>query len=269
MIKTLSTGGDSAKRRLYQKFWAGVLYKGAIMTVLSNFLLAGGDWDDFAENYSTAWEAGNLRWMATDITPIYKLFGSDTKERHYFTPIGHFKDVFKFIRYPFRSMIGKGSVLGRMFLSAALGQDWAGRRYTEFSELLGIDDKGIYKTSRKGKYTKGDPKGGKLAGSTVTWGGRSGPVGPSQLPSYALSSARGVLPVQFQNFISFISGEMNGISAILNSLGFGVTQTYNLGKKQEKAEVAAAKASSSSSDSKGRKLRSTRKGSGRKLRSLR
>jgi hypothetical protein len=235
MVKVFSTGGDKAKRRFYQKFWTGVLMKGATATVLANFLMAGGDDEEFVKNYKIAWEQGNLKWMAVDITPLYKLLGGKTLQRKYFTPIGHFKDVFKFISHPIRSAKHKGSVLFKFFQELLTGKDWAGRRYTTAAELLGIDDKGKYKTSRKGKYRKGDPKGGKLAGKTVTWGyGGGGPVEFPQIPSFALAQIRGLQPVQVQNLMSWLLGEMEGFDAIGNSMGLGITSTYNLEREDRK-----------------------------------
>ena len=105
-----------------------------------------------------------------DITPIYKLLGGRSERRKYFSIFGHFTDPLKFMIHPLQSAKHKKSIVAGMFFDALDGKDWAGRRYTTYKELLGIDtEKGFYKTTRKGKFKKGDPKSGKLAGQTVTF----------------------------------------------------------------------------------------------------
>ena len=241
MVKMFGKGGKD-KRRFYRKFWAGVLAKGAMMTVMANFILAGGDPEEFWENYKIAWKQGNLKWMAADITPIYKAFGGKSDEHKYFWPIGHFKDVFKFIAHPIRSAKQKGSVVFNFFLEAVTGTDWAGKRYTELDELIGTDDKGLYQTTRKGFYKEGDPKGGKLAGQTVTWDFIGGnPITYKQLPSFIISQIKGSQPVQLQNLMAWTAGEMSGFDAVANSMGLGVSSSYNLTKEAEDKEKTKGK----------------------------
>ena len=90
--------------------------------------------------------------------------------------------------------------------------------------FVGLDkNKGYYKTTRRGKYLIGQPKWGKLKGKTVTWTpGKEGPIEFDQLPSFLLSQIKGSQPVQVQNFLSWMAGEMEGFDAIANSLGLGV-----------------------------------------------
>lgn len=241
MIKVFKAGGKE-EANLYRRFWAGILTKGAILTVLGNALMAGLEEDDkdtkgllqkMIRNYKRAWKEGRMLWMDVDITAIYKMLGGKADNRKYFSLLGHFKDPIKFISHPIRSAQHKGSIIYRFFHEALSGVDWAGRRFTTTPELLGIDkDKGLYKTTRKGKYKKGDPKWGKLKGKTVVWDySKRGPLEFTQIPSFILSNIKGWQPIQVQNLLSWLAGEMEGFDASFKSMGVRVKTTY--GKKEE------------------------------------
>jgi len=196
MVKTIKAG-SKAERQLYRKFWTSVIVKAGAATVLSNYLLAGGDIDKFIDNYKAAWEAGNLKWTGVDVTPIYKALGGKSGDRKYFALLGHFKDPIKFITHPVRSAHHKGSVVYGFFHEALAGTDWKGHKFTTMSELF---------KERK----------------TVKWG-PGGPISWEQLPSYIINEIIGTQPIQIQNFFAWYAGELEGFDAILNSLGIGIT----------------------------------------------
>ena len=244
MIKVFKAGGKK-EQRMYRKFWAGIFAKGAMLTLISNLFMAGldeddertkGIWERFTRNYKTAWEQGRLMWTGVDITPIYRLFGGKKKERKYFSILGHFIDPLKFMIHPIRSAQHKGSVVFGLFYDALRGVDYAQRPYTTFKELLGIDkEKGEYKTTREGMYEKGDPKWGKLKGKTVAYKfGGGGTLSYEQIPSYLLNKLKGIQPVQIQNLISWMAGELEGFDALFNSAGLGLKSTYGLTEEAEK-----------------------------------
>ncbi len=201
MIKAIKAG-STEERAMYQRFWAGAIIKGAAATTTLNYALAGGDVDEMKKRYEIAWKAGftKMKWMAVDITPIYKFFGADIDERKYWYLIGHFRDPFKFVIAPLRSLKHKGSVFFNIVQEAITGTDWAGRRFTTWGELI-------------------------ESGQTVAWGKQTNVIW-EWFPSYVLSEIIGVQPVQFQNLLGWLMGEMHGFDAILNSLGMGVTTIY-------------------------------------------
>ena len=245
MIKSVKAGGKE-ESEFYRRFWAGILTKGVGLTVIANLLTATmdkdspeakGAWQRFIRNYKRAWKEGRLLWLDVDITPLYNALGGKTERRKYVSLLGHFKDPLKFIIHPIRSAHHKGSVIYKMFHEALVGVDWAGRRITTASELFGVDyDKGYYKTTRKGRYKKGDPKFGKLKGKTVTydWGGKKGPISYEQIPSYMLAQVKGIQPVQVQNLIGWVAGSMEGFDTTLNSLGVSLKTTYEKGAEKKK-----------------------------------
>lgn len=200
MVKAVKAGSKE-ETAFYRKFWAGILVKGIGATVLANFMLAGGDPEDFKRKYKKAWKAGNFRWLDIDITPIYRALGGETKEHKYFSILGHFKDPTKFITHPVRSAHHKGSVVYRTMHEALTGVNWAGQKYTTLEDL--VDKK------RLTKY------------------GSASPLGYSQIPSYAISQIIGAQPVQVQNAIRWSTGDMEGFDAIANSLGLGTSTTYS------------------------------------------
>ena len=239
MVKAIRSG-TKAETAFYRRFWAGILTKGALITVLANLLLNP---DDLWETYKRAWREGKLRWLDVDVTNLYRALGGKTQSRKYFSVFGHFKDPLKFITHPIRSIHHKGSVIYGFFHEALSGIDWAGRRFTTTSELLGVDkEKGEYKTTRKGYYKKGDPKWGKLKGKTVTWDFKGrGPLSYSQLPSFILNQTKGSQPIQIQNLLSWLAGEMEGFDALLKSAGLRVSTTYG-GKNTKEATIKRLKA---------------------------
>lgn len=233
MVKAFKRGEEG---KLYRRFWGRIAIRGMGLTTALNLLLAMWDDEDEEGNeigyfeavkrrYKRAWDKGGLRWLEVDITPIYRGLGGDEKNTSYFSIIGHFKDPVKFIVHPVTSAHHKGSVVYRLFHEALVGTDWRGRGFTNWDELIGIDEKGVYKTTRKG-YKKGDPKGGKLKYQLTKFqlGGGS-PLEYGQLPSYTLHELRGLQPIQIQNLIYWLNGEMDGIQAIGKSLGFHMAVT--------------------------------------------
>jgi hypothetical protein len=107
-----------------------------------------------------------------------------------------------------------------MVAEAWEGTDWAGRPFTTLSELTGFDDQGAYRTTVKGQHKRGDPKGGKLKGQTVSYQSEGrGSLDWEQSPSFLLSQARGVTPIQVQNLIGYLAGETDGFDALTKSLG--------------------------------------------------
>jgi hypothetical protein len=224
--------GDKAKTGLYRRFWASVITKGLTATLLTNFLLSLLDKDDdFTSRFKKAWKAGYFRWLYIDVTPIYKLLGGKTEARKYFNLFGHFTDPLKFIIHPFRSMKNKGSVLFRTIFEAFTGTDWKGQRFTTLDEILGFDDKGLYLTTTK-EHKLGERKGGRLRWKTVAPSGRIGwAISPSQVPSYIINQLRGVTPVQVQNFLAMLQGEIDGFDTITRNLGLYTATTYPTKKK--------------------------------------
>ena len=225
MVNAFKSGNEGAA---YRQLWGRVIVKAGAATVLFNILMSAIDDEDFWDRYQRAWDEGKLRWLEADITPIYKaLGGEDSESRKYFSVLGHFRDPIKFILHPARSAKHKSSVFAGLVLEALEGTDWAGRGFTSFDELMGFDDKGVYKTTKKGSHRAGDPKGGKLAGQTVGWRVASkGAIDPQQVPSFLLNQLRGMTPIQMQNAMAWLGGDMDGFSAITKSLGLMTSQSY-------------------------------------------
>ena len=217
MAKAFKSGEEGT---MYREFWMRIAAKGMGATILFNLLVAGLDDEDFFERYKNQWDEGHLRWLEVDITPIYRALEGEDDKRKYFSLIGHFRDPLKFILHPFVSAKHKSSILGRMVFEAGTGTNWQGKKFTTFAELIGVDDKGRYKISKRGSFRRGQKKGGRLAGQTVAWKfGGAGPIQHTQIPSYLLHETRGAMPIQVQNLMAWLAGEMDGFDAITKGLG--------------------------------------------------
>jgi hypothetical protein len=199
-------GISSEESSMYRRFWCRAIIKGLGAVAVANFVLAGGDLDRMKDKYDEAWGTdGNwrrLRWLMIDVTPIYEALGGKGRESKYFNLIGHFRDPFKFILEPVVSAKHKGSVLTGTVLEALSGSDWAGRRFTTMEELV-------------------------RTGQTVKWEfGGGGAVQPEEFLSFALHEIIGSQPIQVQNFISAMTGELDAFDAVLKSLGVDVRTAY-------------------------------------------
>jgi len=233
MYKTIATGGKP-QRDLYRRFWASVLTKAVGTTIIANLLFSFFDDDNFFERYRTAWKAGGLRWLGVDITPLYRaIYGEKASAaRKYFSILGHFRDVFKFIFKPIRSAHHKGSVIYRTFYELISGEDWRGFGFTTTSELIGTDDKGRYTSlTKNGKLVFGQPKGGKMKGMVTAPQAKTGPVSYDRILSYTLAQMRNNNPVQTQQLLGWIQGEIEGFDAIARGAGIYIQSTYPTEKK--------------------------------------
>ena len=217
-------------REIYKKFWTGVVMKGIMATMLGNLMMSmlapiAGDEEDPIKRLRHAWDEDwkRLQWTGVDITPVYKLVqratgGQDDGRRRYFSLIGHFKDPIRWMIDPGRSLIHKGSPISRVFLEAIEGQDWKGDGFTNFEELLGIDEAGYYKSDGPGRKA-GDPKGGQLRGKLTSRTKDSGFIQYDQIPSYLLSQMKGSTPVQVQEFIAVMEGQRTWFDGINRMAG--------------------------------------------------
>jgi len=234
------TAGSLAERQAYRALWGRVALRGGLATITFNFLMSmlatglfGDDEEDFLDRYRRAWKEGHLRWLDIDITPIYRALGYEDKKHKYFSLIGHFRDPIKFVTNFKPSVKHKGSVLTRIFADWYTGSDYADRSFTSLSELLGVDDKGVYKSSRPGFYQAGEPKGGKLKGQLVTRARYQGKrQGLARVPSWLLYEARQSVPIQVQNAIAFMAGEADAFDSISKGLGLMTATTYPKQKQE-------------------------------------
>jgi len=233
--KGLKLGFDPKSKReraMYQKFWARTMTRGLTVSITLNTLMAvlsgltGDEEDDITliEQYKRAWDADWKRVLDVDVTPIYramkKFTGQKTEgERKYFSIIGHFVDPIKFALSPVKSAHHKGSILYSTVYEAMSGGDWRGQEFTTIPELLGMDEKGVYKKT-------GLPKGGKLTGSLTSRKKSTGSIGYEQIPSYAAHRARSVLPIQIQEALKFIQGDADGWDTVLRGLGAHASSGY-------------------------------------------
>jgi len=211
-IKAFKKGKEGA---MYRAFWGRIAYMGMGATILFNIALAGIDDElDFWERYQRAWEEGNLRWLDVDITPTYKAtykaLGLEPSEtRKYFSVLGHLRDPIKFILNPGRIAKHKSSILGRFWDDWRSGKDWAGREFTSMSDL-----------------TK--------TGQLVSWKPEKKATDIEKMPSLLLYEARSVMPIQTQQLLAWLTGEIEGWDAVTKSLGFMTSTSYPEKRKHKR-----------------------------------
>ena len=206
MVKAFKLGDEGA---VYRGMWGRVLMKGIGATVLANLITAALDEEeDFLDQYKKAWNRGNLRWLDVDITSVYRMFGGKSPGRKYLSIIGHFRDPIKFVVTPPRAAKGKMSMLARMGWEMGSGQDWRGRTFTSFGELVNESQTTKYKPFK------------------------SGPIGWGQVPSYIIKQAEQSTPVAVQALINRMRGEIDTFDTITRSVGLPTVTAKP--KKQKK-----------------------------------
>lgn len=221
-------------------------------------------WNRFTDRYRRAWDAGKLRWTMVDVTPMAHALGADPEKNHYFSIFGMYADPIKLVsgipqgaasyitnketplgnpkdnQGNLGDYIGsKSSPLARMIKEGMTSQDWKGMEFTTVPEVLGKDEKGFYKKEVVNKKTgmvhgEGEEKGGQLTGSLTKPGDKIHFIQANQIPSFALNQVRGLIPIPLQNSIKYFQGEMDGFSAVSNSVGAGVVVNKNPDDKPEK-----------------------------------
>lgn len=272
-INPLSFKSDAAMA--HRAMWGNVLLRGAAITIFANAAMSlmqddaepgePANWSErFVDRYRRAWDAGKLRWTMMDVSAFAHAMGADPEKNHYFSLFGMYSDPIKLISgipqgaasyvtdQP--TALGspkdqqgnagdyfgsKSSPLFRLAKEFVTSQDWKGMEFTSVPEMLGNDDKGIYKTTTVNKKTgmvhgAGEDKGGQLAGALTKPGDKIHLLHANQIPSFALNQARGLLPIPLANTLKYFQGEMDGFINIANSLGAGIAENKNPDDIEEK-----------------------------------
>jgi hypothetical protein len=225
-----------------RKMWARVALRGAAAVTLANLatILASDKTDEkgnqlssaqaIKQAYKKAWDAGHLQWLKWDVTPIMRSLGGSKDKRTYFSFFGHFSDPVKMLEDPVSFFEAKTNpTTSKPLLELLTGENWQHKAFTTASELSGKDDKGVYsKTQLRGNkpHYRGEEKGGKLKFNLAKPAiGGAKPLTYTQLPSFMMSQARGMIPSQVQNIEMWASGENDGAYSIAQSLGLGLSES--------------------------------------------
>lgn len=244
------TGHDGEFSR---KMWGKVLLRGASAIAISNLAMSLlPDPNDkekdpikaMEQRYKRAWDEGNLNWMKVNLSPLAHEFGAPEGKDYYFSLTGHYGDPLRLVSSMLnpkggsglKFFVNKGSVISKIAGQALTSQDWKGEKYTSIDELLGLDDKGLYKNKvkkvingrREVVHHKGEEKGGQLKGHLTkqAYGveDKAAPVNLPEIPSFVLDQVRGMMPTQIQNVWTWGTGESDGFSTVANSIGLGVNK---------------------------------------------
>ena len=234
-------GIEEIQKKTYQLMWGRVFMRAAATQMLITALLAGIDDErDFADMYADAGFPGSER---EDAPKWWKLYWTgvdigkrnDEKQKVFASVFGHFLDPFKWITEIFGKGWGspiekKGSVAARALYEFGVGKNWRGQRYTSWEELVGTDDKGVYKRrtllSDGTVKNAGDPKGGQLTGQLAAWSDRTGFLRPGETPSWVLDQFTKPLPIQMKTMFDVAQGAKAGQDWLLEALGFKLHTHY-------------------------------------------
>jgi len=235
-VKAIKSG-SKAEQQVYRDMWANVAVRFVATTMLWNFMMAGFDWDELWEDTKEASAAGGeswhdgvhkLYWTDMNMRPLAALMnkhlgekGVQTGSDKYFSLMGHFRDPFKWGiatftggKGPVSVAKGKASPMMRTAIDALSGSDWAGRQYTNISDLTGVSMFGY----------EPDPE---LRGKFVSWAPGGGEaITPQNLPSFIAERVRSVSPIQLEASMRFLQGEIDTFDWMGKMVGMAVHRTY-------------------------------------------
>lgn len=218
MFKRKKKGGYKAQRQLYQRFWARIVLKTAVATAMMNMLLAGGDVEEAWKQYKEGVEEDWKNIAAVDITGLWHLFGMEPQNRKYFSIAGHFLDPIKYMTdLPFgepKILQYKMSIVARLTFDWLFNENWRGKRFKNLTEIpTGVREFAEYLDPDTYVTYAPEKRRGTFFETHFTW------------PAFIIHSIIGGSPIAFQNFLACISGEQDGLSGILNTLGIRQPRT--------------------------------------------
>jgi len=177
-------GSDAMERHMYRAFWARAIGRIAVLTFLMNLLLSGIDDETMWERFRKAKKRGKLRAAMVDISPVIQLLGGDNDIDYYLNMGGHMFDPAKWAMSPIDSAYHKSGTLLKPALTAIKGTNYQHKRYVPFNRIMG-------------------------EGLTHYDSRRHGSVKPSESFSFITTEMFGLLPIQGQQTLEFMTGETN------------------------------------------------------------
>jgi hypothetical protein len=188
---------------LYRKFWARVMLRIAVSTIIAQLLLNGkDDTEKFYKEQAASNRWNKFRWTEIDISTLYKALGIDTEgQKKTFSLGGHFFDPLKLLD-PLRLIKGKASPFMRSMGAAFSGRDWADRPFAGTAELVATG-----KTVKKNPYEPVES-------------------GFNRLPAVVVNQAVNMQPIQMGQLLRYLAGEEDGLSALLHSAGVHVATAW-------------------------------------------
>ena len=235
-------GGKGLLRRpgfeneLAARIWGRALTRSLFATAAANTVMSMFDERTNKQRYIDAYNsadgglAGLMRsGFGVDISPIAQKLWGDPNRIYNLSILGQYTRSFDIAERGPGALRGGMSAIGRIVTDAITGTDYAGRPFTSWQELFGVDMKGIYSTAGVGRegeiHMPGDEKGGQLLGQLTSRQSENEPgiVGWNQMPSYAVSEASTALPFEMQSMLSWLVGQQDAFSAMTKGLGLKVS----------------------------------------------
>lgn len=195
--------------QVYRNFQARIWLRLAGATLIAQLLLNGfDDSEKFYTEQITPERWRKFRWTQVDISSLYAWLGIDLEgNRKTFSVGGHFLDPLKALD-PFKLAKGKASPAMRALGAGFSGTDWADRPFTGAAEFL--------RTGQTIKQSPYEPVEGGL----------------NRLPAALVNQVINMQPIQVGQFLRYLQGEEDGLSALLHSAGMHVHTAWRAPAKE-------------------------------------
>jgi hypothetical protein len=191
--------------------------------------------DNFAKRAKENYGVGLREFFGFDISPILQRAGRDNPSRLYVDITAQSNEAIDLVNDPLRYLGRKTGIVPRMVVSALTGEDYFGRQYTTISELAGVDDKGLYKTTRLPHHVAGMQKGGQLEGQISSYqsDAKAGAISYGQMPSFLIGHIP--VPLELESWLEVVQGQTDAYDALLTSMGLRVMAPSK--KRQDAAGI--------------------------------
>lgn len=232
---------NDMRRNMYRTMWLRVGSRAMMLQLLGMLFMAG--LDDDKDLYDLYCEAGfpgcgddaaphwaKFRWLDLNLSAL-----SPSESRKFVSVLGHFGDPIKWTvdlikDGPFAPIDRKGSVALRSIVEFITGSDYSGRRFTTLSELLGIDQPGVYQrrtrlANGEVRYP-GESRGGKYKGQLSRFSVKTGPLRLDQATSYMMTQGLKFVPLQARGLAEYLTGAKDGFDLTAELLGAKYGRTY-------------------------------------------
>jgi hypothetical protein len=182
--------------RHYRAFWGRIFLRMTLATIVAQLLLNGkDDSEEFIREQMLTDQFNRRRWTEVDISKLYRMLGIDLEgQRKTFSLGGHFWDFLRLLD-PWRLIKGKASPMARALGAGFSGSDFADRPFTGVKELVTTG-----RTVKKSAYA---PTEG----------------GFDRLPATVVNQVINMQPIQMGQFLRYLQGEEDGLTALLHSAG--------------------------------------------------
>jgi hypothetical protein len=151
-------GRTDTETQIYRGLWTNLALHWAVTWSLGNIFAAGLDEEkEFLDILKDAYDYGGLKVLDVDVTPVYRMLGSNDPRRKYLNILGHFKDPMKWLsQNPLLSAYHKGGIFTKPLVELFKGTNYRGETFTGTKRLFATGKRTEYDKENDGGFVTPD-----------------------------------------------------------------------------------------------------------------